>query len=223
MPVSTAVPLTDAKRRIVDRLKRVDDATPAELAEAMGLTESAVRQHLDGLAGSGLVEPRPRRPDRPAGRGRPSTAWTLTGVAAELFPDRHGDLTVELIGSVRRALGPEGVEKVIADRTARQIETYRAAMPKGGAPLRRRAEVLAAVRSAEGYLAEVVAAPDGNGLLLVEHHCPICEAATACLNLCSAELELFRGVMGDDIEVTRTQHLLSGDQRCAYRLTPRPK
>ena len=78
--------------------------------------------------------------------------------------------------------------------------------------------VEAAVRAAEGYVAEVVDAPDGDGLLLVEHHCPICEAAAACTNLCSAELQLFRDVLGPDVEVTRTQHLLSGDQRCAYRL-----
>jgi len=219
MSVTTAVPLTEAKRRIVDRLKRVDDATPAELAVAMGLTEAAVRQHLDGLHGAGLVDARPRPV---AGRGRPSTAWALTDIAAELFPDRHGDLTVELIGSVRLALGQEGVDKVIADRTRRQAEAYRAAMPGGRASLRRRAEALAAIRAAEGYVAEVVDAPDGDGLLLVEHHCPICEAASACLDLCRSELEVFRDVLGPDVEVTRTKHLLSGDQRCAYRLQRRP-
>jgi len=215
MAVATPVPLTEAKRRIVDRLKRVDDATPAELAAAMGLTEAAVRQHLDALAGSGLVEARPRAPH---GRGRPSTAWALTAIAAELFPDRHADLTVDIIQSIRRALGQEGVDKVIADRTRRQIEAYRAAMPTGRASVRKRAEALAAVRSGEGYLAEVVDAPDGDGVILVEHHCPICEAAAACTNLCSSELEVFRAAMGEGIEVTRTQHLLSGDQRCAYRM-----
>jgi predicted ArsR family transcriptional regulator len=170
---------------------------------------------LDALHTAGLVEPRPR----PAhGRGRPATAWALTDLAAELFPDRHAELTVELIDSVRRALGQSGVDQVVAERTRGQIETYRAAMPRGRVSLARRADALAAIRAGEGYVAEVVPAPDGDGLILVEHHCPICEAASACTNLCSAELELFRTVMGDDVEVTRTQHLLSGDQRCAYRL-----
>src|SRR5262245_29689911 len=46
--------LGDTKRKIVERLKRAD-ATPAELAAGLGLTEAAVRQHLDALAASGFV------------------------------------------------------------------------------------------------------------------------------------------------------------------------
>src|SRR6187200_3298790 len=93
----TSVPLTEAKRRIVDRLKRVDDATAAELTTTLGLTGAAIRQHLDALADHGLVAPRPRPVQ---GRGRPASAWALTDLARELFPDRHADLTVELIGSL---------------------------------------------------------------------------------------------------------------------------
>ena len=78
---------------------------------------------------------------------------------------------------------------------------------------------LAELRSAEGYLAEAV--PDGQDMLLLEHHCPICDAASACQGLCRAELDLFRQTLGDDVEVTRAQHLLSGDLRCAYRVSPR--
>jgi predicted ArsR family transcriptional regulator len=32
---------------------------------------------------------------------------------------------------------------------------------------------------------------------------------------------LFRVVLGDDVVVERTQHLIAGDQRCAYRIRPR--
>ena len=41
--------LSDAKRRIVERLKRVESATAPELAASFGLTDTAVRQHLEGL------------------------------------------------------------------------------------------------------------------------------------------------------------------------------
>ena len=208
--------LGDSKRKIVERLKRAE-ATPGELAAALGLTEAAVRQHLDALESSGFVA-RTTRP--PTGRGRPANVWALTDLARELFPDRHADLTVELIGSLRRALGTEGLDAVIAERSRAQTAAYRAALPPASAPLRERVEALALVRTGEGYLAEVVDAPDGDGLLLIEHHCPICDAAKACTNLCSAELDLFRDVLGPGVEVIRTQHLIQGDQRCAYRLRP---
>ena len=72
------------------------------------------------------------------------------------------------------------------------------------------------MRSEEGYLAEVV--DDDAGLMLVEHHCPIRDAAASCGALCGAELDVFRRVLGPGVTVTRTQHVLAGDRRCAYRV-----
>ena len=54
--------------------------------------------------------------------------------------------------------------------------------------------------------------------LLIEHHCPICDAARCCVGLCGAELEVFERVLGPDVAIERTQHLLSGDERCVYRI-----
>jgi predicted ArsR family transcriptional regulator len=203
-----------SKREIVDRLKRAD-ATVAELADMLDMTEAGVRQHLDALAEHGLVESR-TRPS--VGRGRPPTVWTLTDLAHDLFPDRHDDLTVDLITAVRDALGDKGLQQVIDARGKTQQETYVRAIPKR-ASLRARVEALARMRTEEGYLAEVVDDPDGNGVILVEHHCPICTAATACAGLCASELQVFRKVLGDGVKVERTQHLLANDRRCAYRIT----
>jgi predicted ArsR family transcriptional regulator len=203
-----------SKRQIVERLKRAD-ATVAELAHGLSMTEAGVRQHLDALAENGLVASRTRPSE---GRGRPPTVWTLTDLAQDLFPDRHDDLTVDLISAVRAALGDEGLQKVIDARAETQRAAYLRAIPKRGS-LRVRAEALAKVRTEEGYLAEVVDDPQGRGVLLVEHHCPICTAAAACAGLCSSELDLFREVMGPSVNVERTQHILSGDRRCAYRIT----
>jgi predicted ArsR family transcriptional regulator len=212
--------LSDAKRRIVDRLKRVESATVPELAAGFDLTDTAVRQHLETLEENGLVERAPSPP--PVGRGRPPVRWQLTAIAAELFPDRHADLTVELIGSIRAALGEEGLERVLEARGQAQLSAYRKALPDpavSSVPVRVRR--LAEVRSAEGYLAEVKPDDDGS-LVLVEHHCPVCDAASACQGLCRTELQLFQAVLGDDVTVERVQHLLSGDQRCAYRITATP-
>jgi predicted ArsR family transcriptional regulator len=203
-----------SKRRILERLIRAD-ATVAELARTLRMTEAGVRQHLDALAENGFVVSRTRPGE---GRGRPPTVWTLTDLAQDLFPDRHDDLTIDLISAVRAALGDDGLQRVIDARTDQQRAAYLKSIPKR-ASLRARAEALARVRAEEGYVAEVVDDPDGDGVILVEHHCPICTAASACAGLCTSELELFREVMGDGVRVERTQHLLSGDRRCAYRMT----
>ena len=206
--------LTDAKRRIVDRLKRVEHATAPELAEVFELTDTAVRQHLDALEIAGLVE---RTRGAAPGRGRPPVWWRLAPDATGLFPDRHGDLTVELIRSIREALGDEALDRIVATRSRHQLDSYRGQLPGTGSPVSVRVRRLAELRTDEGYLAEVV--PDGDDFVLIEHHCPICDAARTCQGLCSSELELFQAALGDDVSVRREQHLLGGDSRCAYRIS----
>jgi len=208
--------LSDAKRRVLERLKRLEGATAAELAETFAVSEAGIRQHLDRLEGHGLVE---RHPGASSARGRPPVRWSLTPLAAELFPDRHADLTVELLDSIRAAIGEEGLDRVIDARAERQQAAYQQVVPDAAAPLRRRVAALARQRTAEGYMAE--ARVEGDTVLLIEHHCPVCLAAAACTGLCRGELELFRGVLGADVDVERTQHLIAGDPRCVYRIRER--
>lgn len=209
--------MSDAKRRLVDLLKLQGPTTAGELARSLGSTEVAVRQHLQALETAGLVA---ATKQAPCGRGRPSLAWSLTAEADTLFPDRHGELTVGLLAAMREAFGEAGLERVVAKRSARQAEQYRALLPGPRASLKARVQALADLRTAEGYLAEVVQERPGR-YLLVEHHCPICDAARSCLRLCGAELEVFQTALGPDVEVERTSHLLSGDERCVYRVQKR--
>ena len=58
-----------------------------------------------------------------------------------------------------------------------------------------------------------------DGWLLLENHCPICAAATACQGFCSNELALFRKVLGSEAQVERVEYLLEGGRRCAYSVT----
>jgi predicted ArsR family transcriptional regulator len=203
------------KRRIVERLKRAD-AKVSDLARTLDMTEAGVRQHLDALAEHGLVV---SRTDPAVGRGRPPTVWALTDLAQDLFPDRHDDLTVELITAVRTALGDKGLAQVIDARGEVQRAAYERAVPKRGTLLAR-VEALARIRTEEGYVAEVVDDPESDAVVLVEHHCPICTAAAACPGLCGSELALFRDVLGPKVSVERTQHIIAGDRRCTYRIAP---
>lgn len=205
----------ETKRRIVDQLKRRGPLTAGHLAADLDVTSTAVRQHLDALVANGLVEAGDT--EASGRRGRPATTWRLTALAAELFPDRHADLTVDLIAAIREALGEAGLGAVVRRRNQRLETAYLAAMGDVD-PGAMRVAHLAALRTSEGYMAEVATVDDG--FVLIEHHCPICDAAATCQGLCAGELDLFRTVLGPDVEVERTEHLLSGDTRCAYRVTP---
>jgi len=200
------------RRAITKLLKTEGPIDSAQLAERLGLTAMAVRQHLYALQREGLVTAE----ERPVPIGRPAKFWRLTPAADHLFPEAYAELSVALIDSVKDAFGDEGLERVLTSRCARQRTDYGKRI-RAGDSLQRKLKELAKVRSEEGYMAEIRRDTDGS-FLLVENHCPICAAANACQGFCSTELELFRSVLGPGVSVERAEHIIKGDQRCVYRV-----
>jgi predicted ArsR family transcriptional regulator len=202
------------RRAIAKLLKTEGPIDSAQLAQRLGLTAMAVRQHLYALQREGLATSE----DRPVPIGRPAKFWRLTREADHLFPEAYAELSVALIDSVKDAFGEEGLERVLTSRCARQRADYGKRIRPHDS-LEKKLNELAKVRSEEGYMAEIRREDDG-GFLLVENHCPICAAANACQGFCSTELELFRSVLGPGVTVERAEHIIKGDNRCVYKVQP---
>src|SRR5713226_6147774 len=203
------------RRAIVRLLKQEGALDSASLARRLKLTPMAVRQHLYALQREKLVSAE----ERPVPVGRPAKYWRLTREANRLFPDAYAELNVALIDAVGDTFGAAGVERLLESRLSRQRADYSARIARS-APLKKKLRQLVRVRTEEGYMAEV--RPDGSAFLFIENHCPICAAATACQGFCATELDLFRAVLGPDVSVERAEHIVAGDRRCAYRITPVP-
>ena len=203
--------------RILYLLKTKGPQAAGALAQRLHLTAMAVRQHLYRFREEGLVKFSNER--RPV--GRPAQVWRLTERAAARFPESHAELTLEMISAIRTAFGEEGLNKLLKERTRRQLRDYSERMKSAGSGLLERVRVLSEIRSAQGYMSECAARPDGS-ILFAENHCPICVAAESCQGLCREELSLFREVLGKKISVERTDHILAGARRCAYVICPAP-
>jgi predicted ArsR family transcriptional regulator len=203
----------ETRRAIVKLLKTEGPLDSAALARRLKVTPMAVRQHLYELQREKIVTAE----ERPAPLGRPAKHWSLTAEANRLFPDAYAELTVALIGAVGDTFGAPGMQRLLDARLTRQRSDYAARIPKS-APLARKLELLARLRTEEGYMAEV--RREGRGrFLFIEHHCPICAAATACQGFCSTELDLFRSLLGPGVQVERSQHILAGDRGCVYEVS----
>lgn len=205
---------TGTRRKILNILKCDGAQAADDLAGALGISAMGARQHLYLLAEEGLVTATPEM-----GKiGRPRKLWKLSEAADAFFPQGYAELTAGLMAAMQEAFGDKGLEKIVAQRTAEQISQYRKRM-NGASSLAERLGRLAEIRTEEGYMAGL--SNDGDGFVFVENHCPICAVAKNCTGLCASELELFAAVIGDDAEVERTEHILAGARRCAYRVTPR--
>ncbi len=204
--------MTSTPDRLLYQLKSRGPQPAATLAAACAITPMGAHKQLKAMQDDGLVSAH----DEAAGPGRPKRLWTLTPAGHARFPDRHGDLAVQLIRHAATTLGPDALDALIAAREREQLADYRAAL-SGLKTLAARVRKLAELRAREGYMAR--AEKDGQAWLLVEDHCPICAAAASCQGLCRSELAIFASCLGDGVRVERVEHVLAGGRRCAYRVT----
>lgn len=200
-------------QRILLRLKTAGEQTAGQLAAAVGISAEGVRQQLVRLRRAGLAHERAVR----LGVGRPVHAWALTPLGHQQFPDGHAGLAVGLLQSVRAALGEAAVVTLVDARDREIRRRYRACLLACDT-LESRVAALAVLRTEDGYLCEYQTVGDGS-FLLIEHHCPICAAASTCQAFCDSELSTFADLLAP-ASIARVEHLQAGDLRCAYQVTP---
>ncbi len=186
------------------------------LVERLGLTQTAVRRHVETLAGDGLVETHdaggPRR------RGRPARAWVLTERGHRALASDYDHLAGEALRFLRSTAGDAAVQ-AFAERRVAELESRVADRVEsaGDAP-EERAEALVEALNAEGYAASArpVGTPDApqalTGVQLCQGHCPVQHVASEFPELCEAETEAFGRLLG--VHVQRLATLAHGDHVC---------
>ena len=187
-----------------------------ELGERFGLTANALRRHLEQLESDELV--RHRREVR--GVGAPVFVYSLTEAGEALFPQGYASVLAAVLESVRETSGPEGVIALARRQWARLAEGASSRLAE--LPLHERAQLLAELRSSQGYMAEAIPpGPDGavdGAPVLREYHCAIRDVAEQFPEICVAEQEFVERMLA--VPVERTAHILSGCSCCEYVTKP---
>ena len=206
---------TALRRELLLRLRRVGPSSPDRLATELGASRTGVLQQLRALERDGLV----RRETVRHGVGRPRHVYDVTEHAQELFPAAYDGLATGLLSAIRAVGGTDLVDEVFDARRRISSERIRQQLAERLPPdatALDRARELAAIQDDQGYLAEAVIGADGV-IRIVEHNCAIHRVATDVDAACRAELELFRDVLGGDVE--RETHIARNDRCCTYRLS----
>jgi predicted ArsR family transcriptional regulator len=202
------------RRNLLLRLRHDGPSAPEDLAAGLGASRTGVLQQLHALEGAGLVSRRAIR----HGVGRPRHVYDVTDAAQDLFPTNYDGLANGLLAAIR-AIGGEGlVDDVFEERRRRTSDRVRQRLADrlpADAPLVERARELAVIQDEQGYLAEAVIGADGV-IRLVERNCAIHHVAAGNAAACQAELDLFREVLGADVQ--RETHIAAGDRCCTYAI-----
>ncbi|HEU5367970.1 MAG TPA: ArsR family transcriptional regulator [Ktedonobacterales bacterium] len=101
-------------------LLRRASQTVEELAQALHLTDNAVRAHLATLERDGLVEQQGVR----RGSGKPAFVYALTPEAERLFPKAYEPVLDQLLGVLEAQRPPEQIEELLRV-TGRQLAKTR--------------------------------------------------------------------------------------------------
>lgn len=198
--------LSSTRGRIVTLLRR-GPQTVNELAEALVLTDNAVRAHLATLERDGLVEQSGSRP----GVRKPNLTYELTADAAQIFPKPYGAVLRQLLAVLASRMKAEELEQVLREVGQRIAAGF--AGEVRATDLRGRVDDAVRVLGELGGLAEVE--ETDRTLVIRGFDCPLAEAVAGHPAACRLAETLLAELIGAPV-TERCQH--STPPRCAFEL-----
>ncbi|WP_227521929.1 helix-turn-helix transcriptional regulator [Bacillus solitudinis] len=172
---------------ILTMLKQSGEKTVSEIAKNLGVTEMAVRRHLQALEKDGLIEARVEKQTM----GRPLHRFFLTDAGQESFPRNYGSLSVDFLQDLEQISGQEVINQLFKKRKEKLQDKYLPAM-KG--TFEERVQALARIQNENGYMVELEQREDGT-YKFIEYNCPIAKVAKQYPVACSCEHELFQELL----------------------------
>ena len=179
-----------------------------EIADALGLTDNAVRAQLSTLERHGLVTAVGMRRDGTV--GKPATLFGVAPAAGVVFSSAYAPVLAALVTELGERLAPTTLDAVFRGAGRRLAPTL------ASASFDDRVRSAATLLSDLGAEADVTAI-DG-GYDVVGHGCPLAHAVTARPETCGALEALLAEVTGADVHerCDRTR-----EPRCAFSIRER--
>jgi predicted ArsR family transcriptional regulator len=202
---------TTTRGRIIALLRRAP-RTVEDLAQALDLTDNAVRVQLAPLERDDIVEQGgPRR-----GTRKPSATYVLTAEGEQLFPKAYGPVLAALLDVLAEQTSPAalaGLLGVVGRRLA-------AGQPAAPGDRHSRAHAAVGVLNELGGLAELE--EEGDALIICGYSCPLPALAQRRPEICQMAAVLLTEVTGEPVQeecqrdpVPRCRFRLSGREQAA--------
>jgi len=191
--------------RLLNRHK--DGRTADEIAEELHITRTAVRQHLAALERDRYVT----RGESRKTAGRPGFVYQLTAQGGELFPRRYSWFSALLLESLQQHQGSERLEEYLRNMAANLVARAGDASVQS---VEQRLGTLGELMNDLGYDARTIV--DRNGAEVRAYNCIYHHLAEEFPALCAFDVELIRGISGQDVE--HVECMVRGGSCCRFRL-----
>jgi DeoR family transcriptional regulator, suf operon transcriptional repressor len=204
--MSIEAPTCDAE--FLDLLRAAGPLSVSDLAEAMEVTPTAVRQRLTRLMSQQIIQREAIR----NGRGRPKHRYWLTDKGVRMTGSNFTDLAMALWKEVR-ALEDPALRREMLRRIAKAMARGYASQVEGTTPLER-------LRSLADLLTQrriPVSVDETNSQsVLTTHACPYPNLADQDQSICTMERMMISELVGSDVQLTQCR--LDGNDLCRFQL-----
>jgi len=200
------------RSQLIQMLKTEGSCSTGDMARAMGITEMAIRRHIQAMERDGLIQSSlVRQP-----MGRPCYRYSLTEQADNLFPKKYSQLTLDLFEELEQEPGGARlIDRMFEGRRDKLESRFRDRMDDR--TLEERVAALSEIQNDGGYMTHWEADRDQpEAYQLHEYNCPIAQVANQYRQACQCELQLFERLLGAEVE--RTECLADGGKRCTYAI-----
>lgn len=191
----------------LDLLRAIGPLSVADLAQAMEVTPTAVRQRLTRMMSQGVIQ----RDTHRKGRGRPLHRYALTDKGLRLTGSNFTDLATTLWTEIRSVDSPEFRREMLR-RIAHAMASKYANQVEGVTPAER-------LRSLADLLARrripVTVDESNSHPVLSAHSCPYPTLAEQDHSVCSMERMMFTELVGEEVKLTQCR--LEGDAQCRFQ------
>ncbi len=204
-------PTRPVDQLVLDLLRRQAGLSVTDLMERLEVTATAIRQRLDRLEESGLIE----RRKQGVGRGRPSFNYFLTAKGAQQAGVTYSDLAIALWSEIKQLASPDLQATLIERVSARMGGAFREMLADG--PIEDRMQWMAGLltnrriptcmTSSIGLpILEVQACPYPD-LVGLEHD----------RSVCNMETKVLSAALGQEMELSQCR--LDGHSCCQFKPT----
>jgi predicted ArsR family transcriptional regulator len=176
------------------------------VGEGLGISRTAVRQHLTALEGLGYVE----RGSAVGSGGRPGGVFRLSARGLEVFPKQYGMLSAVMLEAIKAEKGDEGLRRWLARLGSATAKSLAAGLK--GKPVKVRIIEAAGILNRLDYQARVV---KGNGLPAIEAaNCVYHHVAGPYRQVCRFDTALLAGLT--DAKVVHESCIQEGGNVCRF-------
>ena len=196
--------------QILEYLQRNASATIKDFEILLGVTTTAVRQHLNALQADGYLD---RREER-SGVGRPHYIYVATDAARELFACRCDVLALTMLQEMYGMVGQEQMGTLLKRVGVRLAERY--AESVSAAELQKRVEEMAGALGRQGVLTDV-STTESNTIALKMYNCPYHDLAIAHREICEMDQLMMQQVLGADVSLDDC--IMDGHGSCSFVIT----